>query len=371
MPSELNVTNETEYVDTFRAEKVRSQFDIPKPETLSHTLSLEWNLPHEWNVGLVVGPSGSGKSTLARQAFDDVPYYDGSKPVHDWPDSESVVDGFNDDHTTSEITEALSRVGFSSPPTWLQPYRTLSTGQRFRADIARVLLDGDGGRKVIDEFTSTVDRTVAKSISNAIAGYVRTEDQQIVLVTCHYDVADWLEPDWVADLQTEEVVSDPPFRRPEIGVEIKPVRRQAWEIFKDHHYLDNSIAQSAQCWVGFWNDEPVTFVGVLHQPHKTTKKFKRVTRVVTLPDFQGLGVGSQVLDAVCHHYRSDGNRITIVTSHPGLLRSLNKNGKWQCISGLSRNAKHAGDSKKTSMANTTSAARKTATFEYIHGHNTQ
>ncbi len=364
MSSELNVINEHEYIDTFRAEKVRSQFDIPKPETLTHKLTLDWDLPTEWNVGLIVGPSGSGKSTLSRKAFPEASYYDGGRAIFEWPTDEPMVDGFGDEHTTTTVTEALSRVGFSSPPHWLQPYHTLSTGQKFRADMARVLLDADNKRRVIDEFTSTVDRTVAKSISNAVQSYVREDDKQIVLVTCHYDVADWLEPDWVADLQREEVVTDPPFQRPEIEIEIRPVRRQAWEIFREHHYLDNSIAQSAQCWVGFWNDEPVTFVGVLHQPHRVTDRFKRITRVVTLPDYQGLGVGTRVLDAVAGHYREDGYRITIVTSHPGLLRGLNRNAAWQCISGLKRNAKHAGNKD---MRKSGSQRRKTATFEYIRG----
>ncbi len=364
MSPKLNVTNETEYVDTFRAEKVRSQFDIPKPETLSHELTLDWELPNDWNVGLIVGPSGSGKSTLARQEFDDVPYYDGGEAIYEWPDDKSVVDGFADEHNTSEITEALSRVGFSSPPTWLQPYHTLSTGQRFRADMARVLLDGANGCKVVDEFTSTVDRTVAKSISNAVSGYVREENQQIVLVTCHYDAADWLEPDWFADLQREEVVTNPPFQRPEIEVEVRPVRRQAWEIFSDHHYLDKSINPAAQCWVGFWNDEPVTFVGVLHFPHHTTDRFKRITRVVTLPDYQGLGIGTRVLDSVAGRYRDDNYRVTITTSHPGLLRALNNKPEWMCTRGLSRHNKQVGDKKD--FNNTTSGKRKTATFEYTH-----
>lgn len=365
MSPKLNVTNEHKYNDTFRAEKVRSQFDIPEKDTLSHKLSLDWDLPDEWNVGLIVGPSGSGKSTLVRQAFPNAPYYDGQAATLDWPGDKPVVDGFDDDHTTSEITETLSRVGFSSPPHWLQPYHTLSTGQKFRADMARLLLDTDADRRVIDEFTSTVDRTVAKSISNAVQSYVREDDLQVVLVTCHYDVADWLEPDWVADLQREVVDQDPPFRRPEINIEIKPVRRQAWEIFRDHHYLDNSISQSAQCWVAFWDNELVTFVGVLHQPHRVTKKFKRITRIVTLPDYQGLGVGSKVLDTIGGHYRENDHRITIVTSHPGLLRSLNSNYRWQCISGLSRNAKHQ---EYKHMQKSGSQARKTATFEYIHGY---
>jgi len=336
MSSELHVRNEHEYNDTFRAEKVRSQFDIPEQDTLTHELRLDWNLPDEWNVGLVVGPSGCGKSTLAQEVWPDAPFYDGQEATLNWPEDKPVVDGFGDEHTTSEITEALSRVGFSSPPHWLQPYRTLSTGQRFRADTARLLLDTDADLRVIDEFTSTVDRTVAKSVSNAVAGFVRADDLQAVLVTCHYDVAEWLEPDWVADLQRGVVDQDPPFQRPEITVKIKPVRRSSWEIFRDHHYLDNSIAQSAQCWVGFWNDEPVSFVGVMHFPHPKEDSFKRVTRFVTLPDYQGLGIGTEVLDKVCDHFRTENYRPLIVTSHPGLLRSLNRNSKWQCIRGLSR-----------------------------------
>jgi len=366
MSSQLYVTNEHEYTDTFRAEKVRSQFDIPEQDTLTHELQLEWNLPTEWNVGLIVGPSGSGKSTLVREAFPDAPYYDGQSATLEWPTNKPVVDGFGDDLTTSDITEALSRVGFSSPPHWLQPYHTLSTGQQFRADMARLLLDTDADLRVIDEFTSTVDRTVAKSVSNAVQSYVRADDLRVVLVTCHYDVADWLEPDWVADLQQGVVDQDPPFRRPEVTVEIKPVRRRAWEIFRDHHYLDTSIPQNAQCWVGFWNDEPVTFVGVVHHPHPEEKRFKRVTRVVTLPDYQGLGVGTAVLNSVAGHYRTDDFRPTIITSHPGLLRALDRSPKWQCLRGLSRSSLQTG--AKRSFNKTSSWRRKTATFEYIHGY---
>jgi len=233
MSSELHVRNEHEYNNTFRAEKVRSQFDIPQKDTLTHDLRLDWDLPDEWNVGLIVGPSGSGKSTLVREVFSDAPYYDGQSATLDWPGDKPVVDGFSEEHTTSEVTEALSRVGFSSPPHWLQPYHTLSTGQKFRADMARLLLDTDADLRVIDEFTSTVDRTVAKSVSNAVQSFVREDDKRVVLVTCHYDVAEWLEPDWVADLQREVVDQDPPFQRPEITVEVEPVgRHQRSSLFR-------------------------------------------------------------------------------------------------------------------------------------------
>jgi len=367
MSSQFTLRNETDYNETFRSEKVRSQFDIQPKETLTHSVSLDWGLPDKWTVGAIVGPSGSGKTTLADEQFVDAEIFDGTEPVIEWPRTESIVDGFPQSATVSDITEALSRVGFSSPPNWLQPYHTLSTGQRFRVDMARLLLDADASTTVVDEFTSTVDRQVAKSISHAVAKYARAQKQQFVAVSCHYDILEWLEPDWVIDLETEEVITDPPFRRPEIEIEINPVHRKAWEIFREHHYLDDSLNKSAHSYVGYWDGEPVTFVGVLHFPHRQTDKFKRVTRFVTLPAYQGLGIGTSVLDSVADHYRDLGNRFTIATSHPGLMKTLNGKQTWRCIDSFSRNAKHQGDSMKHSMNKSSSATRKTATFEYDGG----
>lgn len=364
MSSKLTITNETDYNETFRSEKVRSQFDIQPKDKLTHKVTLDWDLPRDWGVGAIVGPSGSGKTTLAAQQFDDAEVFDGTEPVIDWPDDKSIVDGFPDDVEVQDITEALSKVGFSSPPNWLQPYHTLSTGQRFRVDMARLLIDSGDAPRVVDEFTSTVDRQVAKSISHATAKYARSQEQQFVAVSCHYDILDWLEPDWVVDLETEEVMTNPPFRKPEIEIEVKSVHTKAWEIFREHHYLDHSINKAAHCYAAFWDDEPVCFVGILHFPHRKTDKFKRVTRFVTLPAYQGLGIGTNVLNKVAEFYRSDGNRFTITTSHPALMYVLNKNCKWRCIDGLSRNAKHQGNQ---AMNETSSAARKTATFEYDGG----
>ena len=50
-----------------------------------------------------------------------------------------------------------AQVGLGDVPTWLRPYRVLSTGQQFRANLARVLCEAPA-RVVIDEFTSVVDR---------------------------------------------------------------------------------------------------------------------------------------------------------------------------------------------------------------------
>ena len=365
MPSQLTIRNETPYQETFRSEKVRSQFDIQPKDSLTHEVNLDWDLPDEWRIGAIVGPSGSGKTTLAAEQFTDADMFDGTEPVIDWPGDESIVDGFPEDAEVAEITEALSKVGFSSPPNWLQPYHTLSTGQRFRVDMARLLIDQTDAPKVIDEFTSTVDRQVAKSISHATAKYARDQNQEFVAVACHYDILDWLEPDWVVDLETEEVVTDPPFRKPEIEIEVEPVDRAAWKIFREHHYLDHSISQAAHCYVAYWNDEPVTFVGVIHHPAPHAENLKRVTRIVTLPAYQGLGIGTAALNAIGEHYFTDGYRYMIITSHPGLMATLNKNRKWRTIRKLSRSSRQTGNSGKEWDAS--SYRRKTATFEYDGG----
>lgn len=366
MPSQLTVTNETPYNETFRSEKVRSQFDIQPKDSLTHEITLDWELPNDWQIGAIVGPSGSGKTTLAAQQFTEADIFDGTDPVIDWPDDKSIVEGFPDGVEVADITTALSKVGFSSPPHWLQPYHTLSTGQRFRVDMARLLIEQSDDIRVVDEFTSTVDRQVAKSISHAVAKYARSQAQQFVAVSCHYDILDWLEPDWVVDLETEEVVTDPPFRKPEIEIEVDSVHRKAWEIFREHHYLDHSISKAAHCYVAYWNNEPVTFVGVLHHPHPQTDVIKRVTRMVTLPSYQGLGVGMAVLNTIGEHYRTNGYRYIIQTSHPGLMSAINNNSSWRCIRGFSRSS-GGNVTRKQSFNDSVAMKRKTATFEYDGG----
>jgi ABC-type ATPase with predicted acetyltransferase domain len=75
----------------------------------------------------------------------------------------------------------------------------LSTGEKFRADLSRRVKDD----AVIDEFTSVVDRNVAKAASVAMSKYVRLNNiKRIVIATCHRDIVDWLEPDWVIDTDT-------------------------------------------------------------------------------------------------------------------------------------------------------------------------
>ena len=105
----------------------------------------------------------------------------------------------------------LCSVGFASPPDWLKSYDCLSQGEKMRVDIARALYLNQN-LIVFDEFTSVVDREIAKVSAYAISKAVRRSQKKFIAVTCHYDVLDWLDPDW--DFSTDIMESE---RKKELG----------------------------------------------------------------------------------------------------------------------------------------------------------
>ena len=152
----------------------------------------------DWQVGVIVGRSGSGKTSIAKQLFPEA-YIRGFEYLH-----KCVLDDFPEELETGEITKALCSVGFASPPDWLKSYDCLSQGEKMRVDVARALCLPQRDI-VFDEFTSVVDREIAKVSAYAISKAVRRQkDKRFVAVTCHYDVVDWLEPDWVFSTDTME-----------------------------------------------------------------------------------------------------------------------------------------------------------------------
>jgi ABC-type ATPase with predicted acetyltransferase domain len=104
----------------------------------------------------------------------------------------------------SSFFDGLKKIqGFASPPDWLKSYDCLSQGEKMRVDIARALCLNKP-LIVFDEFTSVVDREIAKVSAFAISKAVRRSRKKFIAVTCHYDVVDWLDPDWVFCTDTME-----------------------------------------------------------------------------------------------------------------------------------------------------------------------
>jgi ABC-type ATPase with predicted acetyltransferase domain len=176
--------------DSFRAQSVIGSFtlqDVKMEKQFIGSIPIEGE---KWQIGVIVGRSGTGKTSIAKQLYPKE-YIRGFEYT-----SGTVLDDFPENVSVNEITKALCNVGFSSPPDWLKAYEHLSQGEKMRVDIARALcLEQE--LIVFDEFTSVVDREIARVSAYAIAKAVRRTSKQFIAVTCHYDVLDWLEPDWV------------------------------------------------------------------------------------------------------------------------------------------------------------------------------
>ncbi len=382
----LDLTVSCPVHDSFRVQQVAGLFDIPLAEKAEERFEVELpELGDPWQIGLVVGPSGSGKSTVARRAFADE-LYEGM----DWPADRAVVDCFGE-MSVRHVVELFTAVGFGSAPSWVKPYHVLSCGERFRCDLARALAEGyrlsavgyqpeEPSRRepradsrqplvVYDEFTSVVDRNVARVCSAAIAKGIRRGHIpcRFVAVTCHYDVAEWLAPDWVLDMATSELArSTPgtaggPFRRPPIELEVHRCRLAAWQLFKRHHYLSGSLAAAARCYLTTWDGVPVNFCATL--PVIAKKGHRRFTRIVTLPDYQGIGIGMRAVAAVAELHRQEGLRINVTSSHPALIRHCRRSPLWKAV-----NVKRTGGSGHASAAfpgYRSAVGRAVVSFEYV------
>ena len=157
-----------------------------------HPWKLPSNLPKNFKIGVIVGSSGSGKSTLLKNFGNE------ETPV--WESNKSIVSHFEN---PDDAINKLGSVGLNSVPSWYKPYHVLSNGEKFRADLARKIKSNC----VIDEFTSVVDRDVAKAASVSLSRYVKNNNlENVVLSTCHHDILEWLEPDWVLNTDTGELM---------------------------------------------------------------------------------------------------------------------------------------------------------------------
>lgn len=350
MPT-FDIIKEVKPSKTFRVASVIGKFDLQSENIVEHFKG-DIYLPKNWQIGLIVGKSGTGKTTIAKQLFPEsyITSYEYTK--------ETVLDDMPKECSVEQITSAFNSVGFSSPPSWLKPYSVLSNGQKMRVDLARAILE-EQKFFVFDEFTSVVDRNVAQIGSFAMQKAIRKTDKQFIAVTCHFDVQDWLLPDWVfnTDTMTFQSFEGQKKNRPEIKFEIfNTTDKTIWKMFAKHHYLSHSHNNAANVFIATVNDEIAGFISILHFPHPKTKNMKKVHRLVILPDYQGVGIGLRLLNEIGKIYKDEQQRFSIVTSAPSLINALKKSIKWRC-NHIGRHKAHNG------VLGRGSEQRATASFE--------
>lgn len=200
----IAVKHTCENFNSFRAEKVKSLFNAESGHNWEHIAELPIE-DEGWQIGLIVGPSGSGKTSIGKQIWDNgiINLSEG------WNDNLPIVEDITPEKSMNEVTAALSAVGLGDVPAWLRPFKVLSNGEQFRAGLARLICEAPD-KVIVDEFTSVVDRQIAKIGASAFAkAWRKNGKKQIILLSCHYDIIEWLQPDWVYDTRVSEVKKSP------------------------------------------------------------------------------------------------------------------------------------------------------------------
>ena len=340
MPS-FDIIKEIKPKKSFRVASVMGKFDLQTEHIKERFIgNIEFN--NSWQIGCIIGKSGTGKTTIAKQLFGDN-YVEKFEYKN-----ETILDDFNENLNIEEITKTFNSVGFSSPTSWLKPYCVLSNGEKMRVDLARAILD-EKKMFVFDEYTSVVDRDVAKIGSFAMQKAIRKTNKKFIAVTCHFDIIDWLLPDWIfnTDTMTFQQTDGQKKNKPECKFEIwETMDKSIWKMFSKYHYLNSEHHNCARVFLGILNDVICGFISVFTFPSPYTKKIKKVHRLVVLPDYQGIGIGNILLNEVGKIFKNDGYRYTITTSTPALIFPLKNNKNWICTS-YGRKKNHSGLRKKT------------------------
>lgn len=355
----INIIRESKISNSSRVKQLSAMFDVP----IKEVSRLEWHgdFPFNaepWNVGLIVGPSGCGKSTIAREIF-------GEERSFKWDASHSVIDDFDPVVSMADLSAACQSVGFNTIPAWMRPHAVLSTGEKFRVELARRIAEQDG-IIMVDEFTSVIDRQVAQIGSHAVQKWARKHNRQFVGVTCHYDLTDWLQPDWTFEPATMTFTRRSLQRRPTIEVEVARVPYSYWSLFAPFHYLTNELHRSARCFCLFIGGQPVAFAGMLHRPHPKVRDIKGCSRLVTLPDWQGLGLAMILIEFIGSAYKAQGYRTHTYPAHPALMRSFDHSPHWAMEQkpGAGLGTKHIGHALKPGDSTAAFGGRPNAVFSY-------
>lgn len=315
---------ESKIVNDKYTEYVCEMFDIQNKEYTVVEIPINFSecKTFDWNIGVIYGGSGTGKTTLLKHfgSIDNV----------NFDENKSLISNF-DFLEPEESTLLLTSMGLGSVPTWLRPFKCLSNGEQYRAELAyKVGKAKNNDIVLIDEFTSVVDRDVAKSMSNALGKYIKKHNKKIILASCHFDIMEWLKPDWTYSPLKGRVERHEYARqdRPKVELSIFRCRYEAWNLFKQHHYLTADLNKTAETFILEMNGQFIGFFGILPFPGVGDAKTRRLSRMVILPDFQGLGIGTKVFNYLCSLYKKEGHQMYVRTVSPALGKFMENNANW-------------------------------------------
>ena len=295
-------------------DEIRAKYDIKDHKESKIVVP---NLPTD-GIVLIVGTSGSGKTTILNSVFEQTKIKVNYETT--------VIENFS---TAERGEELLLACGLRTIPAWFRSPNTLSNGEFHRFEIALGL---DQGNRIIDEFTSVVDRDTAKSLAYSVRKYFDKNSGVLYIASCHRDIIDWLDPDWVYDTDLQVLDNRRgPFRlgRPKLTLTIKGTSPETWRYFSKYHYLDTSMSRSVHCYVLLLGEKPIGFHAAIHSTNRDIHSYWRGHRTVILPEFQGMGIGTAFSDAIAEMYVSKGMRYFSKTAHPSFGEHREKSPLWR------------------------------------------
>jgi GNAT superfamily N-acetyltransferase len=123
--------------------------------------------------------------------------------------------------------------------------------------------------------------------------------------------------------------------------------------------MSTDINKTADCYIGYVEENLVCFFAVLHFPHAQVKNFKKGHRLVVLPDYQGLGIGHKFSSFIADMYVKNGYRFIITSSTKALYFQRAKDKRW-IITRKGRTGESSG-----MLEGSTSKNKMTYSYEYI------
>lgn len=326
------VTLTSEMGNSFRCVKAADSVNLSVSEKSTHKLEIKNVDLSDFNIGVIVGSSGSGKTTLAKKLFGD-----DFANIEINPDK-PIIDSFGEEISYEEVIDCLTGMGLTSIPCWIRPFKTLSNGQQARAEAALKLSDDKNKITVIDEWTSVVDRTVAKVMSHTIQKEARKKNKKVILLSCHYDILDWVNPDFIIDCNKQEFINrkkkgevESFIRQDCLSLEIRECDKRTWQYFSKYHYLSDSLAPDTKYTFGIFDGKnQIGFCAFTRYAFKNPKMLHS-NRVVIHPDYVGLGLGIKMVDACAEYLTSLGFEIRAKFTSVAMLKARLRNSKWKLI----------------------------------------
>ena len=368
IPNTVDVILQSEIFNNFRCQVAANSLDIDVKKKSIHHLHIEnINIPEKWNIGLIYGNSGSGKTTLIKHLF-------GEKIFETILNEEiPIINQLPEELNYDDCAKMLNGIGLNSVPCWLRPVKTLSNGQKARAE-AVLLMCQNKEIVFIDEWTSVVDRTVAKAMSICLAKYAKKNNKKIILCSCHFDILEWLSPDWMIDCNKQKFElpqSDTFFftEREKLKFDIREIGRESWRYFSKYHYLSDKLPGGQLYLYGlFYNNNQIGFQCFAnYTPYKKgTKKIFHANRTVIHPDYNGLGLGILLINETSKLLLEKYDyRIMAKYSSIPLFKAMIKQTKWKFLgeNRLMGKMKTGGNMERQSGFREKGV--KTFNFEYV------